>query len=262
MMFAALDQIPQISLGTAAVLIFVAIAALVMLRGLVRILWGTLVLCAAGYAAFLVWQHSSGLGSQWFGNASWLPFALPAVAFIATLLVLRFLVGIVRRPPGITDDERGKSRRSPLGWALTLLLSLIPTALLCLAGATLLHHAGSVAELRSFADDRPLPDHTAFLAKLKDDVAVAIPAALLSRIDPQSEDLRMKLAKLVSLGETAPPKAIPVLEEPEMRRLILGDAELRRLAREGRYSEILRDPRLDRLLENPDLRDALRDVQL
>ena len=63
-----MDSIPQISLGTAALIIFGAIASLAMLRGLLRILWGTLVLCLAGLAAFLSWQHAPVISQEVLGR--------------------------------------------------------------------------------------------------------------------------------------------------------------------------------------------------
>ena len=78
----------------------------------------------------------------------------------------------------------------------------------------------------------------------------------------RAEDQQGTLAKLISSADDPAPKAIAVLEVPEMRAIILGDPELRQLAREGRYSEILRDPRLDTMLENDNLREVLKDLDL
>ncbi|MEM1082516.1 MAG: hypothetical protein AAGI48_00200 [Verrucomicrobiota bacterium] len=238
-----------------------------MLRGLLRILWGTLVLCLAGLAAFFSWQHSHSLALQWFEKEpTWFSFGLPAITFTLTFFLLRALGRFVVRPLGTPNEEIAeKNRRSPVRWAVTLLLSLIPTSLIWFAGATLLRHAGSVAEIRTYAEglaQQPIPDRTAFLAKLKSDIENAIPAEWFTTIDPLTSDPRLTLAKLISIAEDPPPKAIPVLEEPEIRALILGDEQLRQWAREGRYSEILRDPRLDRMLENDNLREVLAGLDL
>ncbi|BCX49615.1 hypothetical protein HAHE_35230 [Haloferula helveola] len=261
------ESIPQISLGTAALLIFGAIASLAMLRGLLRILWGTIFLCASGFAAFFSWQHAPALGRQFLGKESaLLSAALPLVVFLLTFFLLRYLARSVVRPLGEPNpDNAEKNRRSPIRWAVTLLLSLIPTALLWFAGATFLRHAGSVAEIRTYAesfDTAVTPDRTAFLAKLKENIEQALPADWFSSIDPLADEARVALAKLISAAESAPPKAIPVLEEPDIRDIVLSDPELRQLAREGRYSEILRDPRLDRMLENDNLREVLANTKL
>ncbi len=259
-----IESIPDISLGTAALLIFGAIASLAVLRGLLRILWGTLVLCLAGLAGFVSWQQAPAISRELIGREwpalSWL---LPPVAFLLTAILLRLLAkNLFSSLKSPNEQSAEKNRRSPLRWAFTLALSLIPTALIWFGGATVLRHAGSVAEIRTFVEDRELPDHTAFLAELKKSIDTAVPAEWFSRVDPLAEKARLNLAKLISVADAPPPKAVPVLEETEIRELILADPQLRQLARDGRYSEILRDPRLDRLLENDNLREILANTDL
>lgn len=262
-----LDTIPQISLGTAALLIFGAIASLCLVRGLLRILWGTLILCIAGLVSFLTWQYSPTLSLEWLGHeARWFSIALPLLTFLLAFFLLRSIGRAVVRPfHSSAEETAGKARRSPIRWALTLLLSLIPTALIWFAGATLLRHAGSVAEIKAYASsltDQPLSDRAAFLAKLKTSIENAVPSSWFEAIDPLTDQARLNLAKLIAMGDATPPKAIPILEETDLQELLLSDPELRRLAAEGRYSEILRDPRLDQLLENVDLRQVLNSLDL
>lgn len=267
-MFAGADfhSIPQVSLGTAALLIFGAIASLALVRGLLRILWGTLVVCISAGLSFLSWRHAPAIGQQWFGEETrWLSIALPAITLLLSFLLLRFVGRFLTDPFRGKEDQPAETRRSPVRWAVTLLLSLIPTALLWFSGATLLRHAGSVAEIKAFAaraGDEPLAAGASFLSELKRSLENALPASWLDFADPLSDEARINLAKLIALGDSTPPRAMPVLEEDEVRALILGDPELRRLAEEGRYSAILRDPRLDRILENPDLRATLQNLDL
>jgi len=248
-------------------LIFGAIASLAVLRGLLRILWGTTVLCLSGLAAFFSWQNAHSLGQQLFKQEpSWFSVAVPIVTFLLTFFLLRSISRFVARPLGEQNEEVAeKNRRSPIRWAGTLLLSLIPTSLLWFAGATLIRHAGSVAELKTYVENlakEPVSEQTAFLVKLKQDIENAIPADWFSKVDPLTSDLRLTLAKLISSADDPAPKAIAVLEVPEMKAIILGDPELRQLARDGRYSDILRDPRLDQMLENDNLREVLQDLEL
>ncbi len=259
-----MDSIPQISLGTAALIIFGAIASLAVLRGLLRILWGSLVICISGLAGFFSWQHAPALSRELLGREmpplSWL---LPLLAFVLTAVLLRLLARSLFAPLRQPNEEAAeKNRRSPVRWAVTLALSLIPTALIWFGGATVLRHAGSVAEIRTFVESGDVPDHTPFLAELKKSIEQAIPSEWFSGIDPWTEKARLDLAKLVAAADSPPPKALPVLEETQIRDLILADPELRRLAGEGRYSEILRDPRLDRILENDNLREILANADL
>lgn len=262
-----LEQIPSISLGTAALLIFGAIASLAVLRGLLRILWGTLVICLAALAAFACWQQSGEWSRAIIGSEQdWVTFALPCIAFVVAILGLRALGRFVVRPLGETNEETAeKNRRSPIRWAVTLLLSLIPTALLWFTGATFLRHFGSIAEIQTYVSEvsqQPDSSKAGFLIKLKEDVEQLFPEKWFQRIDPLADEARITLAKLISVADEPPPKAIPVLEVPAIQELILGDETLRDLARRGRYGEILRDPRLDRALENDDLREVLSGLNL
>lgn len=259
--------LPEISLGTAAMLIFGVIVSLAMLRGLMRIILGTLLLCASTGAAFFTWQYAPTYAADALaGGPTWLPFGLPVAAFILVFLIGRFLARFLISPLKQPNQEAAeKNRRSPIRWTMTLIFSLIPTAIVCLAGATLLRHLGSVAELKSYAQtlsQDPISKSTVFLVKLKQDIEDSIPSQWFDAVDPSTSDLRMTLAKLISTADSPPPKAVPVLETQAIRQIILSDPQLRDLARQGRYSEILRDPRLDQMLENPDLREVLKNLSL
>ena len=259
-----MDSIPQISLGTAALLIFGAIASLAVLRGLIRILWGTTVLCLAGFVAFHLWNHAPAISSQFIGrDLPALSWVLPAVGFLLSAFLLRFLAKTFFAPLRHPNEEAAhQNRRSPVRWAITLLLSLVPTSAVWFFGATFLRHAGSVAEIRSFVDTHNLPDHTPFLAKIKESIDRALPSDWFATIDPLTSSSRLNLVKLIATADNPPPKAVAVLEESAIRDLVLSDPQLRELARQGRYSEILRDPRLDRLLENDNLREVLSHADL
>ena len=255
-----LETIPQISLGTAALLILAACALLAVVRGIFRILFGSLALCASGIAAYLAWVHTPAIAPG--ALPSWLSFVSPVAAALMVLFVLR-MIGRFFTKPFRDSDADGERRRSPLRWVFTLLVSLVPTALLWFAGAAALRSAGSVAEIRRFADGEQSSDRSAFLAALKSAIDRTVPLEWLTSVDPLSEDARVTLAKLIALGDSEPPpKAIPVLEEPQIRALIENDPELRALAKARRYGDILRDPRLDHVMADPDLKRLLADLHL
>jgi hypothetical protein len=265
---AALDLqgIPQLSLGTAALVIFGICASLALLRGLGRILAGSLVLCASGFAGFYTWQHMPAVANRLSDSPiPWLSVAAPAAAGLICFLVLRRFLRFLIRPFGKADqDIAAETRRSPIRWAVILLLSLIPAGLLWLTGATALRNLGSVAEIRHFVDGPDAaPARSAFLAELKSSIDRTLPETWFQDINPLADKARVTLAKLIALGgEAPPPKAIPVLEEPQIRALILHDPQLRALAKAHRYADILRDPRLDHVMANPDLKKLLGDLQL
>jgi hypothetical protein len=267
-LLAALDlqSIPQVSLGTAALLIFGACASLAVLRGLFRILAGSLVLCASGFAGFFAWRHAPAMASGFTGHEMpWLSIAAPAFAGLVTFLLLRLLTRFLARPFGKPDPQIAeKNRKSPVRWAFTLLFSLIPASLLWFTGAAALRNVGSVAEIRRYVEGAEgEPARSAFVAELKASIDRVLPEAWFRNFDPLANEARVTLAKLIALGDSGPaPKAIPVMEEPELRTLILHDPELRALAKQKRYADILRDPRLDHVMANPDLTKLLEDLGL
>ncbi|RYD67179.1 MAG: CvpA family protein [Verrucomicrobiaceae bacterium] len=254
-----LETIPQVSLGTAAVLIFGACAVLAVVRGLLRIFAGSLVIFLSGFVAYQTWRHAPAIdipGGPWIA-----PVIAGAVVFFILRAVLHFAV----RPFGKkTGDGSEAPRRSPKRWLITSLFSLIPTSLLWFTGAAALRNIGSVAEIQRFVEgDHGTNSPLAFVAELKETINSLLPEGLFQGIDPLADDARVTLAKLIALGDKGtPPKAIPVMEEPEIKALIQHDRKLRELAKQRRYADILRDPRLDNVMANPDLKKMLANLML
>ena len=148
------DSIPQLSLGTAVLVIFLVCAGFVMLRGMTRMIVGTVVLAFSAWIGFLVWQKAPTLSVEWFGKS---------IGFITTGLpdhrVPRFVLPHPQdrqsRSPARLEsnqDEETKSSSPIIRLAFRLLLALIPTSLICLIGATFIHHTGSIAEIRAFSE--------------------------------------------------------------------------------------------------------------
>lgn len=255
------DLMSKLGVGSASIAIFAACAALSLLRGLFRIIIGTVVLCASAYVGYLVWGHFPS-----FAGYPWLSYAAPVFAGLVVFLTLRKGVNFLTSPfSGNGGGEAGGERPLYLK-VLRMAFSLAPASALWFSGATAVRHFGSVAEVGSFADraNQSTPDtKAALLAQAKGVLDKYLPQDWFRKVDPLSDDARINLAKLIAAGDSGTtPKAIPVLEEPEIRNLILNDPQLRELARERRYADILRDPRLDQVIANPDLRKLLAGLPL
>ncbi len=255
-----LDAIPQVSLGTAALLIFAACGVLAVLRGFLRLLTGSLILCVSGFAGYMTWRHLPPGSAE---SMPWLPMVVPAAVGLVVFFILRKVLRFATRPFGRSDGDGPEPKRSVIRRALTLLFSVIPTSLLWFTGAAAVRNIGSVAEIRRFIDGPDAHSPSVFMAELKKTIDHVVPADWFGKIDPLADEARVTLAKLIALGDSGPPpKAIPVMEEPEIRALVSGDPKLRALAKAGRYAEILRDPRLDYVVANPDLKKMLADLKL
>lgn len=259
------DSIPQLSLGTAALIIFAVCAGFVLLRGMTRLLVGTVVLCVSAWIAFMLWQKAPALSLQWTGKSlPWIVNGLPVAGFLISFIGIRKITKAVASPFRKRDDNQP---RSVIGTALRLLLALVPTSLIWLVGATLVHHTGSVAEVRSYSEKAMgLPETApdAFSQRLKASVEAALPASWLKALDPLAEPSRLNLAKLISAQSDSPLKPVidPRTGKPIPRAIIVDNPDLQNLAREGKFGTLLRHPLLTKALADPKIKQLLKDLNL
>ena len=257
------DAIPQISLGTAALVIFAACAGFVLLRGITRMLVGTVVLGLAAAAGIYAWQIAPEISVDLTGKPrGWLTYGLPAVTFLVALFGIRKITHLIASP---FASSAGDSRhRSATRLALRLLLALIPTSLIWLIGATLVHHNGSVAEVRAYSEHSGDTSSDSFSRKLKSSVQAALPASWLHALDPTADPSRVNLAKLIAArsGQPLEPIIDPRTGQPIPRAIIVDDPELQTLARDGDFGTLLRHPLLTKALEDPKIKSLLKDLNL
>ena len=261
------DSIPQISLGTAVLIVVAACAGFVMLRGLTRMLVGTVVLALSSWIGFNVWQRAPSISVEWFGRSLGLvTTGLPIAAFLASFVLIRRIGKAVARPFGENQD-RDNTSPSVIRTAFRLLLALIPTTLICLIGATLIHHTGSIAEVRAFSE-KNLGNEDATPAKfsqnLKKSVEHALPESWLRFLDPLADPSRLALAKAIAARSGAPTEPVmdPDTGKPIPRAIIVDDPDLQKLAREGKFGTLLRHPLLTKALDDPKVQSLLKDLKL
>lgn len=254
-----MDTLPEISLGTAALIIFGLCAGYMLIRGLARTIVNAACITFSAWVGFRVWQQAPALAIDWFKQPSELvSTGLPILAFIATLYALRRLIGIFRAPvPRSAEDMAPKSSGQLI---FRLLVTVIPAALLCLTAATFLHHASSVAEIRNSAEyGTSSPPSPSMAERLKHSLSVAVPPKLMDWLDPLTTEPRLQLAKMIAASPERPLEPIidPETGKPYPRAIIVDDPELVKLAHEGRFSTLLRHPLLSEALKDPLIRQAL-----
>lgn len=260
------DSIPQLSLGTAALIIFAVCGAFVAVRGMTRMIVGTLVFGTSVWIGFRVWQSAPTLSIDWTGKSlPWITTGLPALSFLIAFFLLRRIAKIIARPFGPPATEA--KPRTIVGMAFRLLLALIPTSIFWIIGATLIHHGGSIAEVRAYSEKiggQPVSTPTGFSQSLKSAVEAALPESWLHSLDPLTEPSRINLAKLIASRSEAPLKPVinPQTGKPFPRAIIVDDPELQNLAREGNFGTLLRHPLLTKALADPALRKILHDLSL
>lgn len=248
-----LEAIPQVSLGTAALVIFAACAVVAAARGLARLAIGTAMLALSALTGFWMWRNAPALAGTWLPNPPpWFASILTATVALSTFFLLRAIVRTVVRPAGPAAQPMAP-KGGIIPRSLRVLCSLVPAALLCFLAAAFIRHLGSVADLRDFALRQAGIQSgavTGFLTSLKDSINRSVPAEWFHYIDPITDEARLLLAKGITAkaGGSNTPEIDPATGQPIPRAIVVDDPQLQELARSGRFSEILRDPRLDAAL--------------
>jgi hypothetical protein len=254
-----MGTLPEISLGTAALIIFGLCVVYMFVRGLARTIVNAACITLSAWVGFRVWQQAPSLAIDWFGKPSELiTTGLPVVSFLAAFLVLRRIIRFFRAPvPQSAEDAAPKSGSQLV---FRLFITLIPAALLCLTVATFIHHASSVAEIRDSAEyGTSSPSSPGLPERLKNSLSVAIPEKLMDWLDPLTTEPRLQLAKMIAASPDKPlePLVDPETGRPYPRAIIVDDPELVNLAHQGRFSTLLRHPLLSEALKDPLIRQAL-----
>ncbi len=262
------DSIPQLSLGTAALIIFLVCAGFVMLRGMTRMIVGTVVLALSAWLGFLVWQKAPTLSVSLLGKSvGVITTGFPILVFLVSFYLIRRIAKAVASPFGKKPEPETKSTSPVIKLALRLLLALIPTSLIWLIGATFIHHTGSIAEVQAFAEKNLGIDQATsakFVQRLKASVEDALPESWIKTLDPLGDPDRLALAKLVAAQSESKYKPVidPTTGKPYPRARIVEDPELQNLAREGKFGTLLRHPLLTKALDDPKIKELIKDLHL
>jgi len=258
------DSIPQLGLGTSVLIIFALCAAFVVIRGMTRLIIGTLAIGISAWITFLVWQQSPALSIQWTGRSlPWIITGLPILVFLTSFLIIRRVTKFLLSPFTSSDGDSGP--QSFFGTAIRIVLAIIPTALISLLGAALIHYNGSVAEVRSSSKKSEGAAESTFTSiskNLKTAVTAVLPAEWLAKLDPLADPARIDLAKLITAqaDKKLPPVINPETGKPYPRATIVDDPELQKLARQGNFATLLRHPLLTKALEDPKVKKLIQDL--
>jgi hypothetical protein len=252
----------SINFPTVALTIFVVCAGFVLLRGMLRMLLGCLVLGASAWVGLRVWQLSPDLVKACFGiHLPWLAAAIPVAAFLITFFIGRILIKFFCSPFQPSDGDRPPLTLTRLLGAA--LFTLVPTCLVVTLLAILIHHAGSVSEIKQSAGTSTPSRSADIIQNLKSSVEQSIPPAWLKLFDPLADPSRLSLAKIIT--EQSQPQRTPVIDpktgKPIPRAIIVDDLELQNLAREGKFATLLRSPLLTKALNDPKVQALLNNIQ-
>jgi hypothetical protein len=176
-------------------------------------------------------------------------------------MLLRRVLRFMRKPFG-----------EPQGTSRSALFSLLPALLLIALVFTAVRHFGAGSEVRYFRD--AVANGTAaapsvpFMVSLKEAAEKYLPQPVLARTEIYNDRARVNLAKLATVMQD--PAAIAALQfRAEARPFVTGesaaslrDPRIARLVAERRFADLLRDPILVSLLENPEFRKSIEALDL
>lgn len=255
------DLISQLSLGSAGLVIFVLCVGFMLLRGMTRMVINTLIFCLSAWVAYRVWQAVPSLPLSGAGAATvWITNGVPLLAFVAAYFVSGKVVKTLCRPFGGMGIPSPPS--SCLARVFMALFALVPTTLISLVSTGVIHHAGSIAEVRA-AGSQEKSTWVDFSQKLNSTLDMALPSSWLAMLDPVSQSSRIALAKLIT-AQAGPAHAVmidPATGKPVPRAILVADPELQTLARDGNFDMLLRHPLLTKALDDPKVRKLVEDLR-
>lgn len=241
-----MDALPQISLGTAVLLIFAICAAYMFIRGLIRTIVNLSILALSVWVGFYTWQQAPTLAIRWTGETSPLiTTGLPILALVLSFIILRKILRFFLTPVSAQSEEfeEPEAQRSLFG---RLFITFILATILCLIAAAVLHHITSVSEIRHHSKSGDVPNTA---TRIKKSLETLIPSSWLEKLDPLATQPRVELAKwFANQSETKAKKEKP---DQEPVPAILENPELISLAEKGRFSTLLRHPLLTEAINDP-----------
>ncbi|MEI6605839.1 MAG: hypothetical protein WCP35_11050 [Verrucomicrobiota bacterium] len=256
----SLDSLNHLNLTTGALLIFALCALFVLLRGITRLLLGVVVLGASACLAYWVWQQAPAWSIKVLGNPNGLiTTGAPVAAFLLALWLIRRVLKLLASPFVRPDSEAPSAFTNV---PMRLLFALLAAAGLWLIGATWVHHAGALAEIRCFVEKNTDTSKTsAYLLRMKASVEDVLPKDWIKLLDPLTEPARLAMAKLVA-AESRPAAASeidPKTGKTYPRAVVVTDPALQGLARKKDFSGLLRHPNLTRALGDAQVKQAIEE---
>ena len=259
-MMSSIQAIPHLNLGVTVLAILLICLGLVLLRGIAKIIVGSAILAASAWIALVTWQISPALCYELLGKSDgFLVFTPPILAFGLSfwLLVkaLRFI---------LTPFEMFQSGERPKTSLFSgLLVALVPTFVLFLITASLIHHFGTVEEVRSFAlssSTTATPSSRGYIKNFKQSIDSIVPDSWLRKLDPLTDPDRVQTAKLVTRRTQQEPAPVidPETGQPYPRAIIVDDPELQNLVRQNKFGALLRHPILTKATQDPIVQKLLR----
>jgi len=242
-------------------LIFAVCAVYMLIRGLLRTMTNLSVIALSSWIGFLSWQKAPSIAYEFTSQTSpILTTGLPVLTFILSFVLIRKILRFFFTPISTQPEEYADEPPPSRSLAGKLFITFIFASVLCLIAAAMLHHFTSIAEIRDHAkNSNSHDDFPSFALRLKNSISTAIPSSLMDKLDPLASKPRVELAKWIARTSEDPSEAKidPKTGDPIPRASVVDNPELLTLAKEGRFSTLLRHPLLTDAINDPRVKMAL-----
>lgn len=247
---------PEWSLVGVVALIAIFCAVIAVLRGAVRLTWWSLRLAMAVVVGYWIWWYSvDWLLLMWKNAPIWGQVLVPLAAVVLIDTLLLRLKSIVLQPFRRQIESSDGTPRSGFSRLLSLVGSLVASAILGCLVLLCLRHLGNLEELKGQRAQ-------SFFLPFKHAIDRYIPPAWTQRFDPLAAPERLTVARLLMIarGDTVP-RAVPVPlqsaeDQPPPRHGV--EAWLDQIIRQLRQQEPSREQPLNPSWQFPAWSDLLK----
>ena len=251
-----------VSFTTLAVILFAIIALVGFIRGVLRMIFGTVALAIGTVAAYFTFQYAPLYLER--------PRVILIVSIVAGLVTFilahKIILGILLRP------FLGKHRGAIGG--MGAIVSLLPAAFLIWTLANGFRLSGTMMEMEQIDENVTAAEgdqiESGWIANLRRAMDNDALANFLSKIDPFVEKGKAALVQILisSKDETAPDAiafydkdAAEVIRNPAIQKL-KADPEIRQLIDSGDYVKLLRNPKVREAAKNNSITAKLKEIDI
>ena len=263
-------DIPTIATGGALAVIILILAVVGLIKGMTRMFFGFIALCAGCLAAYWGYQRGGAIAGYLISDPdAWMSGAVGLILGLAVLFAARAIFGILVKP---TKVEEGKKKNQPLQGAFLGLLCGVVFAWFALSS---IRYIGTLVDLQWInsclqeegkINGQPKPG----LVKLRDVIDDTMVGSLHRDFDPLNNPTCAAIAKLRILTEH--PYAISqvsvdnamrgAFRQTDVRNFLENSQDLTAFISEGKYSHIIEAKSVKTLSKIPAAEEALRAIDV
>ncbi|MFT4549520.1 MAG: hypothetical protein ACI9UA_001020 [Pseudoalteromonas tetraodonis] len=251
-----------VSFTTLALILFIIIAAIGFVRGVLRMIFGAIALAIGSIAAYFTYQNAP----LFFERPRVILIVSIVAGLVVYLLARKLILGILLRP--LLGKHRG------VMGGKGALVSIIPAAFLIWTLANGFRLSGTMMEMEqteknvTAAEGEKIED--GWIAHLRGAMDNDWLASFLAKIDPFVERGKAALVQiLISSKDEGAPDAIAsydkdaaeVIRHPAIQKL-KSDPEIRQLIDNGEYVQLLQHPKVREAAKNNRITDKLKSIDI